>query len=477
MVQSFIKGHPLDLSSPGLFNFGKFETTNYSGIEIPIFLLMGIVGGLLGALFNHINYKLTIFRRKYITKVYMQVIEAVLVAICTGTAFYFCLYFDNDCQVMESTESQENGIQFFCEDGKFSAMASVMFRSPEESVKSLFHDPPETYKSETLVFYCVMCFFLALWTYGLCVPSGLFIPSLLIGAGWGRLVAILLRFLFPTAPWVNFEKYALLGAACQLGGIVRMTISLTVIVMEASGNITFGLPVMIVLIVAKWIGDIFNEGIYDMHIHMQGVPLLGWEPAPMLSTLKASSVMSHPVTALRTRESIGRIIDILKAETHNGFPVVDDYDPFVEQSFENEAESFGTYKGMILRSQLIVLLKMKAFEEHEDVQKIKSLLNIKHFRDAYPRFIPIHQINISPHERDFTIDLQPYMNPGSYTVSHNSSFPRIFRLFRALGLRHVVVVNDFNKVIGMVTRKDLARYRISAHFGNVHMEELYISQS
>jgi hypothetical protein len=41
----------------------------------------------------------------------MQVIEAVLVAICTGTAFYFCLIFDNDCQVMESTESQENGIQ------------------------------------------------------------------------------------------------------------------------------------------------------------------------------------------------------------------------------------------------------------------------------------------------------------------------------------------------------------------------------
>ncbi|XP_071130802.1 H(+)/Cl(-) exchange transporter 7-like isoform X1 [Mytilus edulis] len=477
VVQSFVKGHPLDLSSPGLFNFGKFETTTYGGLEIPIFILMGIVGGLLGALFNHINCKLTIFRRKYITKVYLQVLEAVIVALCTGTAFYVCLYFDNDCQVMESSESQENGIQFFCDDGKFSSMASVMFRSPEESVKSLFHDLPETYQPTTLILYCTMCFFLALWTYGLFVPSGLFIPSLLIGAGWGRLVAILLHYISPTAKWVTFEKYALLGAAAQLGGIVRMTISLTVIIMEASGNITFGLPVMIVLMVAKWVGDIFNEGIYDMHIHMQGVPLVGWEPSSMLSTKRASEVMSHPVTVFRTKETVGRIIDVLKSETHNGFPVVDDYDPFVEQSFQDEAESFGRYKGLILRSQLIVLLKMKAFEEHEDVQGVKSVLNIKDFRDAYPRFIPIHQINISPHEREFTIDLQPYMNPGAYTVSHNSSFPRIFRLFRALGLRHLVVVNENNKVIGMVTRKDLARYRISSHFGNVQIDELYISQS
>ncbi len=78
-----------------------------------------------------------------------------------------------------------------------------------------------------------------MWTYGLAIPSGLFIPSLLIGSAWGRLVGIGISLIFPEYD-LDPGKYALIGAAATLGGILRMTLSLTVIVTEATGDITLG---------------------------------------------------------------------------------------------------------------------------------------------------------------------------------------------------------------------------------------------
>ncbi len=75
--------------------------------------------------------------------------------------------------------------------------------------------------------------------------------------------------------------------------------------------------------VAKWVGDLFNEGIYDHHIELKGTPLLGWESPRRMDRLSAEDVMNSsrlyylfPITRVRSIERI------LRTTAHSGFLVV-----------------------------------------------------------------------------------------------------------------------------------------------------------
>uniref|UniRef100_T2MFU2 Chloride channel protein n=1 Tax=Hydra vulgaris TaxID=6087 RepID=T2MFU2_HYDVU len=439
---------------PGLINFGRFFES-YRGYEIPMFLILAVFGGLFGALFNTVNQRLAMFRVRFIKNRPMRVIESVIIAIISSCVTFCLIYFQSDCKP-EGLFNATQTLQFFCEDSEFSAMGSLAFNIPEKASVSLFHADRGMYGITTLVVFFVFYFLLSIWTYGLYVPSGLFIPTILVGAIFGRLYGELIHIAFPAVNWSNPGVYALIGSASMLGGVLRMTLSLCVVLIEATGNIVYGIPLMLCIMVSKWIGDFFNEGIFDLDIRLAGIPFLDWEVPQIMSQIPMSRVMKTPVVCFHAEERVGRIIDVLKntASHHNGFPVVDN----VPQTMEGGCVSFGTFKGIILRSQLIILLKQKVFFERGQGKQRHHRLTIKDFRDAYPRFLPIRNINISQRERDCYIDLRSFMNPAPYSIQEKSSLNRGFRLFRALGLRHLVVVNDNNQVIGIVTRKDLAGY-------------------
>ncbi|XP_049523316.1 H(+)/Cl(-) exchange transporter 7 isoform X1 [Dermacentor silvarum] len=468
VILSAFHGHAGELSFSGLVNFGEFDDVQWSIIELPIYIIMGACGGLLGAVFNHVNFKLTVFRIRYLHRRWIKVIEAVAVAIVTASVGFLMIDISTDCRPHRD-DFYDNALQFNCSDGRYSALGEIWFQTPEASVRSLFHRPEGTWTALTLLAFFVVYFLLSCWTYGLSVSSGVFIPTLLVGAVWGRLLGIGVRNMFPTSTWVNPGKFALIGAAATLGGVVRMTLSLSVILIEATRNITFALPIMIALTVAKWVGDFFSEGLYDIHLQLAGVPFLGWEAPSRSSNISARQVMGYPVVTFRTVENVGRIIDVLASCPHNGFPVVD-----TAEEHSGEDHSFGRFRGIILRWQLIVLLQYKMFQSDSE-GACHRRLRLSNFRDAYPRYPTIQQVHVSVHEREYSMDLQPFMNSASYTVSHNASLSRIFKLFRALGLRHLVVVNGSNMVVGIVTRKDLARYRMTNHYGRLGMEELHVS--
>lgn len=142
--------------------------------------------------------------------------------------------------------------------------------------------------------------------------------------------------------------YALIGAAAVLGGMSRMTIAGTVIVLEACGNSSYLLPLMITFAGARYTGNAINDGIYDMQMKLKKYPFLEGNIASMglLNYHPISEVMATPVVTLHEIEQVSKVFDILKHNTHNGFPVVD---------------TDGTLRGFILRKTLCSLLKFRVF--------------------------------------------------------------------------------------------------------------------
>jgi chloride channel 7 len=137
---------------PGLFNLGKFEELPFEFYELPIFMLMGLFGGLNGALWNSLNTKINIFRRKFVKSRPMRVVEAALVACLSCMLACVMIYNINDCRPL-GTDPNETPIQLFCKDNEYNAAAALWFQTPEATVKSLFHDPPGEIMNLKLYFW------------------------------------------------------------------------------------------------------------------------------------------------------------------------------------------------------------------------------------------------------------------------------------------------------------------------------------
>ena len=117
-------------------------------------------------------------------------------------------------------------------------------------------------------------------TFGIKVPAGIFIPTLGVGACAGRIVGLAVQYAqwrWPSAavffPCKGNKScvipglYAMVGAAATLSGVTRTTVSLAVIMFELTDTLTYAVPVMLAVLVAKTVADSLEpKGIYDLVI-------------------------------------------------------------------------------------------------------------------------------------------------------------------------------------------------------------------
>jgi len=157
----------------------------------------------------------------------------------------------------------------------------------------------------------------------------------------------------------------MIGAAAFVAGSLRLSLSICVIIVELTGMTSYLLPLILVTMIAKWIGDLFTESIYEHLIELKHLPFLKTHPPSSMLTLCLADVMAHgsfnhtssllasfssygffwiDVVCFRLSEKVETILRALKMTTHNGFPVVDDKNHLY---------------GLISRDQLLHLLRLK----------------------------------------------------------------------------------------------------------------------
>ncbi|CAN0085394.1 unnamed protein product, partial [Ectocarpus fasciculatus] len=251
--------------------------------DFPFCLLTAVTGGLVGAAFSTCQFYLGDFRRKYVRiQKWRTLLEVVVISVAISTFRFWVPYGAGKCiddHNLHATQGDKNefvntpnSLPFNCEDHKTNDLGILFWAPVEHMVKYLLHDRED--EIDSLHLFYAFCFYFIFMTlvYGMAVPSGLFIPSFVVGGCYGRLIGKIAAA--ATGNRNLISSYAFLGCASCLGGMTRVSISVALIALESTQDFTLSLYVYMVVIVAKNIADSFNIGIYDLSIAKKDIPFL-----------------------------------------------------------------------------------------------------------------------------------------------------------------------------------------------------------
>ncbi|KAH9561383.1 hypothetical protein CY35_05G020500 [Sphagnum magellanicum] len=440
---------------------------NYGLQELLPVAILGVVGGVLGSLFNQINGKIIMWSNGWLKKKgkFAKIAQAVIVAFITSVCS-FGLPWMATCRPCPMTvgipsetkcptyDLTRNFKSFHCPANTYNDLAGLFFNTNDDTIRNLFSKGTNgEFEFSSLVIYLVTAYSLALLTYGIAVPSGLFVPAILCGATYGRIMGMIMKQIYGTGP-MDEGVYALLGAASFLGGSMRMTVSLCIIILELTNNLSLLPLIMLVLLISKTVGDAFNDAVYHLHVKIKEIPFLEAHPLPFMSHLTARDGITRPLVWFSAIERVGTILDVLRSTKHNAFPVIDD-------NFDGQNDECPVFCGLVLRSHLLVLLRKRQFMERRERGGLKqggSFSSTEFAKPGSGKGVKINDIDLDIAEEEMFLDLHPVTNTSPYTVLETMSLAKAYTLFRQLGLRHLCVMpkssSEGQPILGLLTRHD-----------------------
>ncbi len=258
--------------------------TSFSLTEIPFYLVLGVLAGLLAALFNR--------------------------GIIASMTFYRGLRLSLPLRV---------GLAGLI-SGAVLSLLPVTFRDNTGLRELLITSEASVY---TAAIAFVAQFILTPIAFGSGASGGLFAPSLILGSALGHIVGTceynLLHLGLPIT-------YALAGMGAFFSAVSKVPITAIVIVFEMTTDFNLVLPLMFGSVTAYLIADKVAPGsIYDRILEWKGIHLEKQTPtAGFLTELTAEDVMQRRVETLSGRMALDEAVQAFSRSHHRGFPVVDD---------------------------------------------------------------------------------------------------------------------------------------------------------
>ena len=245
-----------------MFDISQGQGSVYLAELVPMAVL-GVAGGIIGASFTAGSELLCFWRRDFVAPLgpSVRVLEALIVSVFTSAVSFVtplafgctpCPKHLSDCP-RSVAHPAGNFVGFGCErPGHYNDLATLLFNTPETAIRNLFSSNTQNeYTAGSLLTFVVLFYSLSLMTYGISLPSGLFVPGILCGAAYGRLMGMFMVKTFPGMQDIDEGTYAVLGAASFLAGATRMTVSICVVLLELTNNLALLPLIMLVLLVSK----------------------------------------------------------------------------------------------------------------------------------------------------------------------------------------------------------------------------------
>ncbi|KAJ0077975.1 hypothetical protein Patl1_36666 [Pistacia atlantica] len=182
----------------GLIMFDVFSSrSSYSIADLLVVIFLGIFGGIFGSLYNYLVDKVLhtysiINERGPSFKLLLVIVISLLTSCCSYGLPWLsqCIpcpsYLQEEqCPTVGRSGNYKN---FQCPLGRYNDLASLFFNTNDDAIRNLFSSgTAQAFHLSTLLVFFAAIYCPGIITYGIAVPSGLFIPVILAGASYGRL--------------------------------------------------------------------------------------------------------------------------------------------------------------------------------------------------------------------------------------------------------------------------------------------------